>query len=87
VFNSGKGGGGDKDLLKNSSKINGNERANKFAQEKGYKDAHDLKKSWLKGQKDTTVSHYDIYINKNTGEVFVVSKNQRITILTDIIAK
>ena len=46
-----------------------NKGAEKFSQEKGYKDAHELKKDILRGQKDKTVGHCDIYSNAKTGIV------------------
>ena len=62
---------------KDAKKIDGNKRANDFSQDKGYKDAHDMKKSILKNAnaRDQNVSHYDIYNNKKTGEIFLKHKN------------
>ena len=57
-----------------------NKGAEKFAQDKGYKDAHELKKDVLRGQKDTTVGHYDIYNNAKTGESFLINKSGKIVI-------
>ena len=57
-----------------------NKGAEKFAQDKGYKDAHELKKDVLRGQKDTTVGHYDIYNNAKTGQSFLINKNGEIVI-------
>jgi hypothetical protein len=73
--------------IKDASPLNGNKEANKFAQKYGYDDAHQFKADWIKGQKDNTPAHYDIYVNKKTGDVFVVSKNQRTIIQTDISIK
>ena len=52
-----------------------NKGAEKFSQDRGYKDAHELKKDVLRGQKDTTVGHYDIYSNAKTGEDFLINKS------------
>ena len=52
-----------------------NKGAEKFSQDRGYKDAHELKKDVLRGQKDTTVGHYDIYSNAKTGEAFLINKS------------
>ena len=49
-----------------------NKGADKLAQEKGYKDAHDLKREYVNGLKDQTISHYNIYRNQATGEVFMI---------------
>lgn len=45
--------------------------ANKFAQDKGYKDAHDLKESYV-GKRN--ISKYDIYHNQKTQESFLIDK-------------
>ena len=34
----------------------------------------------LRGQKDTTVGHYDIYNNAKTGQSFLINKNGEIVI-------
>lgn len=57
---------------KNAKKLNSNKAANDFAEEKGYIDAHDLKGSYI-GKKD--VAKYDIYVNKKTGESFLINKD------------
>lgn len=57
--------------VKDAKKLN-NKGADTVAQEKGYKDAHDLKKEYVKGLKDQTISHYNIYRNAETGEVFMI---------------
>jgi hypothetical protein len=79
----GKSGGVDKSLeqrVKASHKIDSNSEANKFAQSKGYEDAHDLKQAYIKGQRDTNRSHYNIHVNNTTGESFVVHNNNRVII-------
>ena len=53
-------------------KIDSNKEANKFARDKGYKDAHDLKKDYV-GKDD--ISKYDIYRNTKTGESFLIDKS------------
>ena len=67
---------------KDAKKIDGNKEANKFAQDKGYNDAHDLKKNVLKNAKakDQNVAHYDIYNNSKTGEVFLRHKKTNVYI-------
>ncbi len=62
------------------AKLLDNKGAEKFSQDKGYSDAHDLKKDLLKGQKDTTVGHYDIYNNLKTGESFLINKSKTVII-------
>ena len=57
-----------------------NKGADKFAKDKGYKDAHELKKDVLRGQKDTTVGHYDIYNNAKTGESFLINKSRTVVV-------
>ena len=49
----------------------GNSKADDLAREKGFKNAHDLKKQNLKGQRDTTMSHYNMYYNSKTKELFL----------------
>ena len=56
---------------KDSKKLNNNSEANKFAQDKGYKDAHDLKESYV-GKRN--ISKYDIYHNQKTQESFLIDK-------------
>jgi filamentous hemagglutinin len=56
---------------KDAKKLDGNSEANKFAKEKGYKDAHELKKDYI--GKDN-ISKYDIYRNNKTGEYFLINK-------------
>ena len=56
---------------KDAKKLDGNSEANKFAKEKGYKDAHELKKDYV--GKDN-ISKYDIYRNNKTGESFLINK-------------
>ena len=46
--------------------------ADKLAQERGYEDAHELKRGYVKSLKDQTISHYNIYRNQATGEVFMI---------------
>jgi len=57
---------------KDVKKIDSNKEANKFARDKGYKDAHDLKKDYV-GKDD--ISKYDIYRNTKTGESFLIDKS------------
>ena len=57
---------------KDAKKLDGNKEANKFAQDKGYNDAHDLKKDYV--GKDN-ISKYDIYKNNKTGESFLINKS------------
>lgn len=57
-----------------------NKSAEKFSQDKGYKDAHELKKDILRGQKDKTVAHYDIYSNAKTGETFLINKSGTVVV-------
>ena len=61
---------------KDAKRIDGNSNANKFAQQKGYNDAHDFKDQVLKNAnaKDKIVAHYDIYHNAKTGETFLKHK-------------
>lgn len=54
--------------------------AEKFSQNKGYKNAHELKKDILRGQKDKTVAHYDIYSNAKTGEAFLINKSGTVVV-------
>ena len=68
--------------VKDAKKLD-NKGAEKFSQEKGYKDAHELKKDILRGQKDKTVGHYDIYSNSKTGEAFLINKSGNIIIPID----
>jgi hypothetical protein len=76
MLSQGSGGNGNSDQsAKDAKKISSNNEANRFAEDRGYKDAHDLKKDYLKGQKDTTQAHYDIYENNKTGESFLKSKD------------
>ena len=56
---------------KDSKKLSNNSEANKFAQDKGYKDAHDLKESYV-GKRN--ISKYDIYHNQKTQESFLIDK-------------
>ncbi len=67
---------------KDSTPIDGNDNANKFAQEKGYDDAHAFKKQVLKDAKakDQNVAHYDIYNNAKTGQTFLKHKSTGIYI-------
>ena len=46
--------------------------ADKLAQERGYEDAHELKRGYVKSLKDQTISHYNIYRNQATGKVFMI---------------
>ena len=48
-----------------------NSKADDLAREQGFKNAHDLKKQNLKGQRDTTMSHYNMYYNSKTKELFL----------------
>ena len=57
---------------KDAKKIDNNKEANKFAQDKGYSDAHELKKDYV-GKNN--ISKYDIYRNTKTGESFLINKN------------
>ena len=68
-----------KQSAKDAKKLD-NKGAEKFSQEKGYKDAHELKKDILRGQKDKTVGHYDIYSNAKTGEAFLINKSGTVVI-------
>jgi len=56
---------------KDAKKISSNEEANKFAQDKGYEDAHALKENYV-GKKN--ISKFDIYRNNTTGESFLINK-------------
>ena len=51
-----------------------------FSKEHGYEDTHDLKKDYLRGERDNVVGHYDIYNNSTTGESFLINKNQTVII-------
>ena len=68
-----------KQSAKDAKKLD-NKGAEKFSQEKGYKDAHELNKDILRGQKDKTVGHYDIYSNAKTGEAFLINKSGTVVI-------
>lgn len=61
---------------KDAKHIDGNSNANRFAQNTGYKDAHDFKNQVLKdaNAKDKNVAQYDIYHNAKTGETFLKHK-------------
>ena len=48
--------------------------AERIAKANGYQNAHELKKDCLKGQKDKTISHYDIKYDKYTKEVYLERK-------------
>ena len=65
---------------KDAKKISSNQEANKFAQEKGYKNAHDLKEDYVKDAKDKKICHYDIYKNHKTGEAFLKHNNGKVCI-------
>ena len=65
--------------VKDAKKLD-NKGAERFSQDRGYKDAHELKKDVLRGQKDTTVGHYDIYSNAKTGEAFLINKSGTVVI-------
>ena len=62
---------------KDANKIDGNAEANKFARNKGYGDAHDLKEAYV-GKKD--VAKFDIYVNSTTKEEFLINKSKTIAI-------
>ena len=68
-----------KHSAKDAKKLD-NKGAEKFAQDKGYNDAHELKKDVLRSQKDTKVGHYDIYNNAKTGESFLINKSGSVII-------
>ena len=61
----------EKQAAKDAKKLNSNKAADDFAKSKGYKNTHDLKKQNLKGERDTTMSHYNIYYNAKTKELFL----------------
>ena len=61
----------EKQSAKDAKKLD-DKGAETFSKERGYKDAHDLKRDYLKGQKDTTEGHYDIKVNKKTGKLFLL---------------
>jgi len=65
---------------KNAKKITTNNEANNFAQEKGYKDAHELKKDYV-GKKN--ISKFDIYRNNSTGESFLINKTGTVIVPID----
>ncbi|WP_419678313.1 hypothetical protein ACN2EN_04010 [Aliarcobacter lanthieri] len=60
---------------KDAKKISSNNEANKFAQNIGYKDAHDFKESNLNGQSDKNLAHYDIYYNSKDNQIFLKHKS------------
>ena len=72
----------NKQSAKDAKKLD-NKQAEQFSQSKGYSDAHALKKDILKGQKDTTVGHYDIFRNYKTGESFLINKSGNVIIQID----
>ncbi|MBQ9600402.1 MAG: hypothetical protein IJR46_00080 [Neisseriaceae bacterium] len=55
---------------KDAKKLN-NGKAYDLAKERGFKNAHDLKKYAVKGQRDTNISHYNMYYNSKTKELFL----------------
>ena len=61
-------------------KIKSNNEANNFAQEKGYKDAHELKNDYV-GKNN--ISKFDIYRNNSTGESFLINKNGTVIVPID----
>ena len=69
----------NKQSAKDAKKLD-DKSAKQFSQDKGYSDVHALKKDILRGQKDTTVGHYDIYRNYKTGESFLINKSGNIII-------
>jgi len=72
----------EKQSAKDAKKLD-NKGAETFSKERGYKDAHDLKRDYLKGQKDTTEGHYDIKVNTKTGEAFLVNKSGTVTVIIE----
>ncbi len=72
----------EKQSAKDAKKLD-DKGAETFSKERGYKDAHDLKRDYLKGQKDTTEGHYDIKVNKKTGEAFLVNKSGTVTVIIE----
>ena len=65
---------------KDAKKIKSNNEANNFAQEKGYKDAHELKKDYV-GKNN--ISKFDIYRNNSTGESFLINKTGTVIVPID----
>lgn len=65
---------------KDEKPIKNNSSANKFAQERGYKNVHDLKKDYV-GKSD--ISKYDIYTNNKTNEAFLINKQGTVIIPID----
>jgi RHS repeat-associated protein len=60
----------------NYKKLSSNKAANEYAESKGYKDAHALKKDYAKGNE----SKFDIEIDSKTGAGRLISKDGKITI-------
>ena len=60
-----------KQSAKDAKKLD-NRGADKLAKEKGYNNAHDLKKDYVKGLKDKKIDHYNLYNNAKTGESFMI---------------
>ena len=60
---------------KDAKKIGNNKEADKFAQSKGYRDAHDLKNEYIKHE---SPSRYNIYVNNKTGESFLINSNGKV---------
>ena len=58
--------------IKDAKKISSNEDANDFAMEKGYKDAHELKRQYV-GKEN--ISKYNIFRNNKTGEAFLINRD------------
>ena len=64
----------------NYKKLSSNKSANEYSQSKGYKDAHDLKRSHVgKGNE----SKFDIEVDSKTGQGRLISKDGRTTIDID----
>ncbi|MBP5587768.1 MAG: hypothetical protein J6X37_03475 [Treponema sp.] len=57
-----------------------NKGADKLAQDKGYKDAHELKTDYVKGLKDKKIDHYNLYKNSKTGESFMIHNETQLVI-------